>query len=105
MEIKFFNPLKPCKPRKHGYFLVNRGGRFYAQRSRHRCPKNAHWEFILMCAKLTEMGIIQDMIVTAGELDDALEEMTDGQLSSLWCPRDAVVSPAQVLYLKSYHGL
>lgn len=91
---------------RFGYFIVRRGDRFFSQRSRHSVPPDGHWRFIVTCAELSKLNLhIADIKVTAGELDDALEEATNGQLQSPWAPRDAVVNAAQVLKLKQELGL
>ena len=89
-----------------GYFIVQRRDRLYGVRSRHRVPKDGHWRFIYGMAALTKKTwFVTDIRVTAGELDDALEEATDGQLTSPWAPRDVVVDANLVLKLGKELGL
>ena len=58
-----------------GYFLVNRKGRFFSQRSRHSVPPDGHWRFILTCANLAQPRLyLTDIRVPAWELADALHE-------------------------------
>lgn len=89
-----------------GYFITQRPEGFFSQRSKHGAPPDGHWRFIVLCAELAQNGLyISDIEVTAGELDDALEEATNGRLQSPWAPRDAVCNAAKVLQLKSELGL
>ena len=58
-----------------GYFLVNRKGQFYAQRSKHFVPPDGHWRFIVICAELAQNGLyITDIRVSREELKQALYE-------------------------------
>ena len=58
-----------------GYFLVNRKGRFFSQRSRHSVPPDGHWRFILTCANLAQTRLyLTDIRVKRDELSDALCE-------------------------------
>ena len=92
--------------RGYGYYLQRRNNRFYAVRMKGTIPPDGHWRFIVLCAELTQYKLyFSDIKVTAGELDDALEEATYGRLQSPWAPRDAVVNAADVLQLKSELGL
>ena len=90
-----------------GYYIRStKTGRFFGQRSRHSVPPDGHWRFIVLCAEMARNRLyITDIEVTAGELDDALEEATNGQLQSPWAPRDAVVNAKRVLDLKKELGL
>ena len=89
-----------------GYFIAQRPEGFFSQRSKYGAPPDGHWRFIVLCAELAQNKLhISDIEVTAGELDDALEEATNGRLQSPWAPRDAVVNAAKVLHLKSELGL
>ena len=89
-----------------GYHLEQRKNGFFAVRNNTSVPPDGHWRFIVLCAEMAKNGLhIKDIEVTAGELDDALEEATDGRLQSPWAPRDAVVNAAKVLQLKSELGL
>ena len=93
-----------------GYFLVQRGGSFFSQRSRHGAPPDGHLRFIFLCAELAQNGLhISDIEVTAGELDDALSEAglalgaNPPSLSSL-CSRDVrreVLSASDILSIRS----
>lgn len=89
-----------------GYYLRKKGKRVFSQRSAHGAPPDGHWRFIVLCAEMAQNKLyISNIEVTAGELDDALEEATNGRLQSPWAPRDAVVNASQVLQLKSELGL
>ena len=89
-----------------GYFIAQRPEGFFSQRSAHGAPPDGHLRFIFLCAELAQNHLhISDIEVTAGELDDALEEATNGRLQSPWAPRDAVCNAAKVLQLKSELGL
>ena len=89
-----------------GYFLVKRGDNFYSIRSKWGAPPDGHWRFIVLCAELAQNHLyISDIEVTVGELDEALEEATNGRLQSPWAPSDAVCNAAKVLQLKSELGL
>ena len=93
--------------RYHGYAIRRSGNRFFSYRTpgKHAKP-DGHWQFIVSCAELAKLNLhIADIKVTAGELDDALEEATNGQLQSPWAPRDAVVNAKRVLDLKKELGL
>ena len=58
-----------------GYFLVQRGGSFFSQRSRHGAPPDGHWRFIVLCAELAQNGLhISDICVPRKELKAALRE-------------------------------
>ena len=109
MEIilsKHCESLTGSLGRGFGYFIVKRKNRFCSVRSKHSVPPDGHWRFICACAELAMHKLhLADIKVTAGELDDALEEATDGRLQSPWAPRDAVVNAAKVLQLKSEVGL
>ena len=93
--------------RGFGYHIQRRKNGFFAVRSsKGSVPPDGHWKFILTCAELAQSGLhITDIKVTAGELDDALSEATNGQLQTPWAPRDAVVDADKVLTLKSELGL
>lgn len=59
----------------YGYFIVNREGRFFSQRSRHEVPYNGHWLFIKSCAFLAANKMhIADIEITGAELGTALLE-------------------------------
>ena len=89
-----------------GYYLRKRGKTFFSQRSAHSAPPDGHWRFIVLCAELAQNHLyISDIEVTVGELDEALEEATNGRLQSPWAPSDAVCNAAKVLQLKSELGL
>ena len=58
-----------------GYFIVNRKGRFFSQRSRFSVPPDGHWRFILACAQLAQNGLhIADIKVSREEVKNALYE-------------------------------
>ena len=90
-----------------GYHIEHRKNGFFSKRNQKSfVPPDGHWRFIVLCAELAQNKLyITDIEVTAGELDDALEEATYGRLQSPWAPRDAVVNAAKVLHLKSELGL
>ena len=89
-----------------GYFIVQRGDNFYSIRSKWGAPPDGHWRFIVLCAELAQNHLyISDIEVTVGELDEALEEATNGRLQSPWAPSDAVCNAAKVLQLKTTFGL
>ena len=68
-------------------------------------PPDGHWRFIVACAELAQNGLhIADIKVSAGELDDALEDATEGMKQSPWV-REAIVNAEQVLTLKRVLGL
>ena len=93
-----------------GYYLRKRGKTYFAQRSAHGAPPDGHLRFIFLCAELAQNHLyISDIEVTAGELDDALEEAglalgaNPPSLSSL-CSRDVrreVLSAADVMSIRS----
>ena len=90
-----------------GYHLEHRKNGFFAKRDqRGSVPPDGHWRFIVLCAELAQNHLyISDIEVTVGELDEALEEATNGRLQSPWAPSDAVCNAAKVLQLKSELGL
>ena len=89
-----------------GYHLEHRKNGFFAVRNNTPAPPDGHWRFIVLCAELAQNGLyISDIEVTVGELDEALEEATNGRLQSPWAPSDAVCNAAKVLQLKSELGL
>ena len=110
MEIilsKYCKSFTGTISRYHGYAIRKTGKRYFSYRtnSRHATP-DGHWRFILACAELAKQGfLLTDIKVTAGELDDALDEATNGRLQTPWAPRDAVVNADQVLTLKTELGL
>ena len=58
-----------------GYFLVQRGGSFFSQRSRHGAPPDGHLRFIFLCAELAQNHLyISDIQVSRDELVKAVEE-------------------------------
>lgn len=84
-----------------GYHLEHRKNGFFAVRNNTPAPPDGHWRFIVLCAELAQTGLyISDIEVTAGELDDALEEATNGRLQSPWAPRDAICNSKHVIALK-----
>ena len=89
-----------------GYHLEHRKNGFFAVRNNTPAPPDGHWRFIVLCAELAQNGLyISNIEVTVGELDEALEEATNGRLQSPWAPSDAVCNAAKVLQLKSELGL
>ena len=58
-----------------GYFIVNRRGRFFSQRSKHNVPPSGHLRFIFLCAELAQNGLhITDIRVSREEVKEALYE-------------------------------
>ena len=58
-----------------GYFLVNRRGKFFSQRSKHAVPPDGHLRFICTCAELAQNKLhITDIRVSREELKSALYE-------------------------------
>ena len=58
-----------------GYFIVNRKGKFFSQRSKHSVPPDGHLRFIFLCAELAQNKLhITDISVSREELKDALYE-------------------------------
>lgn len=90
-----------------GYHIQRRKNGFFVKRnSKGDVPHDGHWRFIVACAELAKIGLhIRDIKVKAGELDDALAQATNGEKSSPWCPRTAIVNAEQVLQLKEDLGL
>ena len=98
--------------KRHGYYIKSHTDKngvvkfFGARQSKGFVPKYGHIYFIFNCAKLAEQKLyVADIQITAGEIDDALEEATDGKLSLHWSPRDEIVNAKQVLQLKKELGL
>ena len=61
--------------RGHGYFIVQRGKRFFSQRSKHKVPPDGHWRFIVLCAEMAKNRLhITDIKVDWLELQTALYE-------------------------------
>ena len=62
--------------RGYGYSIQKRKDRFYSKRdSKGDVPFNGHWCFIKACAELALRGThIDDILVTAGELREAINE-------------------------------
>lgn len=91
-----------------GYLLRRSAkGRIFSMRNpKVQPPPDGQWRFICRCAQLARTHLyLDDIRVTAGELDDALEEATNGELQSPWAPRDAIVNAEQVLKLRKELGL
>lgn len=109
MEIILQNGCKALTGRLDSYTrysIQQQGNRFFAKRnSKGLVPPDGHWRFICICAEQAGGIHIANINVTAGELDDALEEATNGRLQSPWAPRDAVVNADKVLQLKHELGL
>ena len=58
-----------------GYFIVNRKGKFFSQRSKHSVPPDGHLRFIILCAELAQNKLhITDVKVDWLELQTALYE-------------------------------
>ena len=58
-----------------GYFIVQRGDRFYGVRSKHGAPPDGHWKFIEACVFLAKNKLhIVDVNIRAEELQRALHE-------------------------------
>ena len=58
-----------------GYFIVNRKGKFFSQRSKHSVPPDGHLRFIFLCAELAQNKLhITAISVSREELKDALYE-------------------------------
>ena len=98
--------------KKNGYYIKSQTDKngivkfFGARKSKGFVPTYGHIRFIFECAKLAEHKLyVNDIHITAGEIDDALEEATDGKLTSPWSPRDEIVNAQQVLQLKKELGL
>ena len=85
-----------------GYFLVERKGGFFAQRSRWGAPRDGHWRFIVLCAELAQNHIyISDIEVTDKELGTALKEARIEYLKMLRIPLKKVYNAADILTLKN----
>ena len=97
--------------RDYGYYIrraPHKDGkvRFFGQRSKWSVPPDGHLRFILKCAELAQMKMhIVDIQVSVGELDEALEEATEGMVQTPWAPSDAIVNAEQVLKLKQEYKL
>ena len=98
--------------KKNGYYIKSQTDKngvvkfFGVRKSKGYVPPSGHIYFIFECAKLAEQKLyVDNIIITAGEIDDALEEATDGKLSLHWSPRDEIVNAKQVLQLKKELGL
>ena len=96
--------LSGCLGRGFGYFIVNRKGRFFSQRSKHSVPPDGHWRFIVLCAELAQNKLhITDISVPREELSSALKEAAIG------CPVLALskseLNASDILNLKTTFGL
>ena len=91
----------------YGYAVQKQKGGYYAKRnSKGIVPPDGHLRFILKCAELAQMKLhIVDIQVSVGELDEALEEATEGMVQTPWAPSDAIVNAEQVLKLKQEYKL
>ena len=91
----------------YGYAVQKQRGGYYAKRnSKGIVPPDGHLRFILKCAELARMKLhIVDIQVSVGELDEALEEATEGMVQTPWAPSDAIVNAEQVLKLKQEYKL
>ena len=91
----------------YGYAVQKQKGGYYAKRnSKGIVPPDGHLRFILKCAELARMKLhIVDIQVSVGELDEALEEATEGMVQTPWAPSDAIVNAEQVLKLKQEYKL
>ena len=61
--------------KKHGYFIQQRGKRFFGKRKNNNVPPDGHWRFISDCAEMAVQGLfIGDIRVPEKEMLDALRE-------------------------------
>lgn len=90
-----------------GYHIQRRKNGFFAKRnSNGKIPADGHLRFIFACAELAQMKThITDINVSVGELDEALDEATEGKMQTPWSPINAIVNAEQVLTLKEKIGL
>ena len=95
--------------RGHGYFIVQRGKRFFGQRSKHNVPPDGHWRFIVLCAEMAKNRLhITDIKIARKELSDALWEAGRKQVRYVFVPVDDlpdILSAADVLNLKEKFNL
>ena len=86
-----------------GYFIVNRKGRFFSQRSRFSVPPDGHWRFIVACAQLAQNGLhIADIKVSREEVDAA--RMEAGLMPIAYCLPGSFLNAELVLYLKNHYN-
>ena len=94
--------LTGCLGRGFGYFLVNRKGRFYSQRSKHSVPPDGHWRFIVLCAELAQNKLhITDIRVSKEEVDAARIEA--GLEPIAYCLPGDDLNALLVLYIKNHY--
>ncbi|MBQ6984098.1 MAG: hypothetical protein IJQ20_04130 [Paludibacteraceae bacterium] len=79
MEIilnnSFCSSLTGSLSRRHGYYIYENGGRFFSHRkTKGSVPPDGHLRLILDCAQQSGGPIIQDILVPADELREALIE-------------------------------
>ena len=91
-----------------GYHIQRRKNGFFAKRnSKGDVPFNGHWLFITACADLALLGThIDDILVTAGELREAIEEA--GYLYGdrlVKAKRDEIFHASQVMDFKKRWAL
>ena len=98
--------------KRYGYYIKSQTDKngvvkfFSARKSKGFVPTYGHLNFIFACAILAKEKLyVDDIRITAGEIDDALEEFSHGKLSLHWSPRDEIVNAKQVLQLKKELGL
>ena len=69
--IELQGTLRP----EYGYFIVRRGEKFFAQRSRHLYNPDGHWRFIKLCTEMARNNMyIYDVKIEGLELYTALLE-------------------------------
>ena len=67
--------LTGCLGQGFGYYLQQRGERFFAIRQRGDIPPDGHWRFIVLCAELAQNKLhITDIRVNGSEIYSALKE-------------------------------
>ena len=88
-----------------GYYIRStKKGRFFSQRSKHTVPTDGHWNFIVSCAKIAEMGLhFSDIKVSRDEVRSALLEA--GHHTAMWHLKLNIYDASEIINLKTTFGL
>ena len=88
-----------------GYYIRStKKRRFFSQRSKHNVPPDGHWNFIVSCAKIAEMGLhFSDIKVSQDEVRTALLEA--GHHTAMWHLKLNIYDARDIINLKTTFGL
>ena len=70
----FCRSLTGSLNKRHGYSIRGRNGRFFSVRKNRHIPYWAHLDFIFDCADLAGSPLIEDILISADEFRQAINE-------------------------------